>query len=128
MAGRALLSRIAGRDTAPIDAVESIGAHLRVLLNTRRGDSVTAPDFGILDFTDLVHEFPSGIQQLAKSIRATVMQFEPRLKNVSVRHMPDESPLTLRFEISAQLADGRSARPLRFATMVRPGGRVDVAG
>lgn len=128
MTGRALLSRFAGKDTGAIDVVESIGEHLRVLLNTRRGDSVSAPDFGILDFTDVVHEFPGGIQHLAKSIRTTILQYEPRLKSVGVRHVPDENPLTLRFEISAQLADGRSARTLRFSTTVRPGGRVDVAG
>lgn len=128
MAGRALLSRIAARDTRPIETVDSIAAHLRALLNTRRGDCVTAPDFGILDFADVVHEFPGGIQQLAKSIRSTVLQYEPRLKNVSVRHVPDESPLALRFEITAQVAEGRTARTLRFATTVKPGGRVDVAG
>ncbi len=128
MAGRALLSRIASRDTRTVEAVESIAAHLRALLNTRRGDCVTAPDFGILDFADVVHEFPGGIQQLAKSIRSTVLQYEPRLKNVTVRHVPDEIPLALRFEITAQVAEGRTARTLRFATTVKPGGRVDVAG
>lgn len=128
MGGRALLSRIGARDTRPVDPVESIAAHLRVLLNTRRGDCVTAPDFGILDFADVVHEFPGGIQQLAKSIRSTVLQFEPRLKNVTVRHLPDETLLSLRFEITAQVAEGRTARTLKFATTVKPGGRVDVAG
>jgi len=128
MAGRALLSRIGGRDTSPIDPVVSIAGNLRVLLNTRRGDSATTPDFGIIDFNDVVHEFPGGIQQLAKSIRATILQYEPRLKNVSVRHVADESMLTLRFEITGQLAVGRTARTLRFATTVKPGGRVDVAG
>jgi len=128
MARRALLSRLAGRDTNPVDALQSIGSHLRVLLNTRRGDSATVPDFGIVDFNDVVHEFPGGVQQLAKSIRATILQYEPRLKSVSVRHVPDESPLTLRFEISGQLAEGRSSRTVRFATTVKPGGRVDVAG
>lgn len=128
MGGRALLSRIGARDTRPVDPVESIAAHLRVLLNTRRGDCVTAPDFGILDFADVVHEFPGGIQQLAKSIRSTVLQFEPRLRNVTVRHLPDETLLSLRFEITAQVAEGRTARTLKFATTVKPGGRVDVAG
>lgn len=128
MGGRALLSRIGARDTRPVDLVESIASHLRVLLNTRRGDCVTAPDFGILDFADVVHEFPGGIQQLAKSIRSTILQFEPRLRNVAVRHVPDETLLSLRFEIAAQIAEGRTTRTLRFATTVRPGGRVDVAG
>jgi type VI secretion system protein len=128
MGGRALLSRIGARDGRPADPAESIAAHLRVLLNTRKGDCVTAPEFGIIDFADVVHEFPGGIQQLAKSIRSTILQFEPRLKNVTVRHVPDENPLSLRFEITAQVADGRTVRTLRFATTVKPGGRVDVAG
>lgn len=127
MSGRALLSRIAGKDGAPLDEVESILAHLRVLLNTRRGDCVTAPEFGIVDFADVVHEFPGGIQHLARSMRATILLHEPRLKNVAVRYVPDEEALTLRFEITAQLARGRTTRTLHLATTMRAGGRVDVS-
>jgi type VI secretion system protein len=126
--GRALLSRIAGRDPSPPDEVGAIVAHLQALLNTRRGDAVTAPDFGILDFSDMAGEFPAAIAPLAKSIRATILEFEPRLKNVSVRHIPEEHALTLRFEIQAQLAGGRTTRSLRFATTVRPGGHIDIVG
>ena len=125
--GRALLSRISGRDASPPDEVASIVAHLQALLNTRRGDAVTAPEYGILDFSDMVGEFPAAIPALARSIRATILEFEPRLKNVNVRHLPDEHALTLRFEIQAQLAGGRSARSLRLSTTVRPGGHVDVS-
>lgn len=112
MAGRGLLSRIEseeGTSSRNVDASASIVEHLRVLLNTRKGDSVTVPGFGVVDFTDLVHSFPSAIQTLQVAIRATVLEFEPRLRNVSVRHVPDEDPLVLRFEITAQPAD-RSAR------------------
>jgi type VI secretion system protein len=126
--GRALLSRIAGREGSPGDEVAAIVAHLQVLLNTRRGDSVAAPDYGILDFSDLVHEFPGAISQLTRSIRATIMEYEPRLKSVSVRHLPDEQALTLRFEIAAQLSHGRGTRTLKVATTVRPGGHFEVAG
>lgn len=125
--GRALLSRIAGRDASRPDEVGAIVAHLQVLLNTRRGDSIAAPDYGILDFSDVANEFPAAIPALARSIRATILEYEPRLKNVSVRHLPDEHALTLRFEIQAQLAAGRTSRSLRLATTVRPGGHVDVA-
>ncbi len=127
MAGRALLSRIGEKSGARVDEVESVLAHLRVLLNTRRGESVTVPEFGVIDFADVMHEFPGGIQQLAKSIRATISQFEPRLRNVNVRHVAEEGSLTLRFEITAQLAEGRSSRTLRLSTTVRAGGRVDVS-
>ena len=124
--GRALLSRIAGNDPPPQDEVARIVAHLRVLLNTRRGDAVTSPGFGVDDFSDLVHRFPEAISLLARSLRSTIPEFEPRLKNVSVRHIPDDSPFTLRFEILAQLAQPRGARSVRFTTTVRPGGHFDV--
>jgi len=127
VAGRALLSRIAGKDGAPPDEVEAVVAHLRVLLNTRRGDSVTAPDFGVMDFADVVHEVQGGAQQLARSIRGTIVQYEPRLKNVAVRYVLDEGALSLRFEVTAQLAQGRGANMLRLAATVRAGGRVDVS-
>ncbi len=126
MAGRALLSRISGDDTT--DTIHSIVSHLQVLLNTRRGDAVCAPEFGVVDFIDVVYSFPGSVQHLVKSIRATILEYEPRLKNVNVRHVPEEDSLTLRFEISAQLADDRSNRTLRVSTTVRPGGRYDVSG
>jgi predicted component of type VI protein secretion system len=62
-----------------------------------------------------------------KSIRATILEHEPRLRNVSVRPMNEEGELVLRFEISAQLASQRSGRTLHFATTIRPGGRYDVS-
>ena len=125
MGGRALLSRIAGG--GPTDELESIVAHLRALLNTRVGESPCAPRLGVADFADVVHAFPGGAQQLAASMRATILEHEPRLKAVSVRHLPSSGELTLRFEIVAQRAD-RPGRSLRLATTVRPGGRVEVTG
>ncbi len=125
MVRRGLLSRIAG-DGASVDEVESIVAHVRALLNTRRGDAVCAPTLGVADFADVVHAFPGGIDQLAKTMRATLLEHEPRLRVVSVRHVPGEGELTLRFEIAAQLAS-RGGRTLRMTTTVRPGGRIDVA-
>ncbi len=128
MGRRALLSRIAARDGAAVDPVESIVAHLRALLNTRRGDAPTVPDFGVIDFAGVVHEFPGGVQKLARSIRATIAEYEPRLRNVNVRHLVDEGSLTLQFEITGQLVGPRSGGTLRLATTVRPGGRIDVSG
>jgi len=128
MGGRALLSRVGGRDGAPVDELHSILAHLQALLNTRQGESPCAPGYGVIDFADMVHGFPSTVQQLIKCIRATILEFEPRLKNVSVRQVPEENPLILRFEITAQLAQTKGSRTLRLSTTVRPGGRVDVSG
>ncbi|HLK99774.1 MAG TPA: type VI secretion system baseplate subunit TssE [Myxococcaceae bacterium] len=129
MAGRGLLSRIEseeGTSSRDVDPSSSIVEHLRVLLNTRRGDSATVPGFGVVDFTDLVHSFPASIQTLQAAIRATILEFEPRLRNVSVRHVPDEDPLMLRFEISAQPADRNARGVLRFRTQMTPGGKIEV--
>ena len=129
MARRGLLSRIdsGASSTGGLgDASESIAAHLRVLLNTRKGEAVTAPSFGVVDFTELVHGFPASIQVLQQSIRATILEFEPRVKTVSVRHTPDENPLVLRFEITAQLAEKGARGSLRFQTTVGPGGKIEL--
>jgi type VI secretion system protein len=128
MAGRGLLSRLEGggsHGSSQDDPTESIIDHLRVLLNTRKGEAVTVPGFGIIDFTDLVHAFPAAVQTLQASIRNTILEFEPRLKSVTVRQILDPDPLVLRFEITAQPAQrGRGA--LRFQTQVTPGGQFQV--
>jgi type VI secretion system protein len=124
VAGRGLLSRIAGGG-APPDEAEAIVEHLRALLNTRAGEVPCCPGYGVMDFTDVVHGIPATLPFLVKSIRTTILENEPRLRNVSVRAVPVEGELALRFEISAQLANEKG-RTLRLSTTVRPGGRYDV--
>lgn len=127
MAGRGLLFRIASSSPIrEVDDVESIIEHLRALLNTRQGEAATVPDFGVIDLSDLLHSFPEATQILQRSIRATILQYEPRLKNVSVRHILGEDPLVLNFEIVAQLAKKGARGVVRFHTHVNPGGKVDV--
>lgn len=128
MAARGLLSRVASGDGSA-DEIGSILEHLRALLNTRQGDSPCALRYGVLDFSDVVHALPGAVPALLQAMRATINEYEPRLKAVSVRHLPVEGELILRFEVSGQLArPGAGARTLRFSTTVRPGGRVDVEG
>lgn len=127
--GRGLLSRIASKDPRHARAdndVESILHHLRDLLNTRQGEAITVPDFGVVDFTDLVHNFPDAIQLLQRSIRATILQYEPRLKNVVVQHVRDDEQLILKFQISAQVASKSGRGAVRFETQLRAGGHVTV--
>lgn len=130
MPGRGLLSRLDAtglRATRALDEHDSIVEHLRVLLNSRRGSSPAAPEFGIPDFSDLVHSFPGAIVTLQRAIRETILAFEPRLKQVAVKHVPSDDPLTLRYEITAQTTSGRGGRgTLRLNTQMSPGGRVNV--
>ncbi len=122
--GRGLLSRLGtGQRTA--DPVLAIIAHLTDLLNSHQGQSHTVPTFGVLDFNDIVHNLPDAVRHLQQSIRATIIDHEPRLSNVTVRFVPMDDPLTLTFEIVARLATDRQSL-VRMRTQVRPGGQVTV--
>ena len=126
---RGILSRLSASSSQgarPINDLESIVEHLRALLNTRQGEAPSVPDFGVVDFTDLVHSFPEAIQTLQRSIRSTILQYEPRLKNVVVQHVRDEESLVLRFQITAQLAGKNGRGAVRFETQLRAGGHMSV--
>jgi type VI secretion system protein len=122
---RGLLDRLG--DARRIDPLESIVEHLRALLNTKTGACVTVPEFGVVDFTDIVHDIPTSINKLQDSIRQTILEFEPRLRNVTVRFVPGTDPLKLNFEVSARLADDKR-RVLRFETSLEAGGRFAIVG
>ena len=126
---RGLMSRIGAEEDRPPSAAtlaEAVAAHMRALLNTRQGDAVAAPDLGIVDFTELVHGFPFSIPVLSQSIRATLLKYEPRLKHVTVKHLPSDDPLELKFEIVAQLHGRPASEQLRFQTQMKPGGKIEV--
>ena len=131
MSTRGLLSRLEKGHLHPSShketPLESITRHLRVLLNTRRGESVSSPGYGILDFNDVVHSYPSALQKIQTSIRTAIQEYEPRLKNVVVVHVPDvHEPAALKFEITAQLAQRGSREVLRFRTRVGAGGQLEL--
>ena len=112
------------RDTAT--DIESIVEHLRFLLNTRIGEAVTAPDYGIEDLSDLTHAFPEAADIWKRSIRATIEKYEPRLSSVRVRHAETDDPLVVAFEISARLTHGDKRTPLRLQTQVDPKGEFKI--
>lgn len=114
-----------GSGLREVDLTRSIVEHLAVMLNTRAGDSVTVPDFGLPDFTDVVHEFPDGIQAIQQGIRAVILKYEPRLGNVSVRHLPTETSTTLQFEVVARVKN-RQRSLIRLQTSMMSDGRFQV--
>ena len=131
MSHRGLLSRLehggVHLSSRREDPVESITRHLRVLLNTRQGESVSSPGYGILDFNDVVHTYPAALRRIQASIRAAIQEYEPRLRNVVVLHLPDaQEPAALKFEITAQLAHPGSRDVVRFRTRVGSGGQVQL--
>ncbi|WP_224247245.1 type VI secretion system baseplate subunit TssE [Hyalangium gracile] len=129
MTNRGLFSRLKSGDVHTSrrgDPLEAVTEHLRMLFNTRKGESVSAPGFGIMDFNDIIHTFPSAIERMQMSLRQAIQDYEPRLKNVVVLHVPDElDPTSLKFEVSAQLMERGSRRPIRFFTRLGRNSQVE---
>jgi type VI secretion system protein len=134
---RSLLERIddAGQErqrTLRVDPerlAESVLQHLRKMLNVHQGNVPTLPSYGMPDFNDLSVQFPQAIAEIQRSLKTSIENYEPRLKGVRIRHVPDEeNPLTLRFEITAQLVTGGGVAAMRFETFLDPSGMVSVRG
>jgi type VI secretion system protein len=107
--------------------VESIMENLRRLLNSRHGIAPTAPEYGIPDLSDVIHSFPEATARLRVAIQTAIETFEPRLRRVRVRAVesPDD-PLSLHFEIVAEVAIGEKNASVWFETRVDSSGEVSV--
>lgn len=100
---------------------------LENLLNTRR-QIIPVPvsykevnnsvfTYGLGDFTAENTKSPALRRQLRQDIENTILRFEPRLKNVSVRLEEDmEAGKNLRFRISGILVVESEAEPVSFDT------------
>jgi type VI secretion system protein len=113
----------------PHRTVESVLEHLRKMLNVRQGSVCTLPDYGIPDLNSLFMQYPDAVLALRRIIRESLEKYEPRLRRVNVRYIPDEDdPLILRFEITARLAMDEKDSPIRIETVVGDNGEVRVRG
>jgi len=80
--------------------IDSIVRHLERILNTRQGSVQIADDYGIPDFTDTSSGFSDTVRDLERTIRNTIQKYEPRLKSVRVKVVPqEETTLTVSFQI-----------------------------
>jgi type VI secretion system protein len=138
MAGASLLTRLTHaadphateRHTWKDHDLESaIITHLGHMLNTRQGSSLTCPDYGLMEVSEVLHEFPEAIGLVQRSIKNSIQLYEPRLKNVQVRHVRTDAvqSMLLEFEITAQIQfpDGRR-QALRFGAAVDQSGNVQM--
>jgi len=135
-----LLSRIARaadptsteRQTYRDNDIESaVSLHISRILNTRQGSCLTCPDYGLIEVSEILYDFPDAVGIMQRSIKNCIQTYEPRLKNVQVRHIKNEfaHEMIIQFEITAQLflPDG-SRKSLRFSTSVDPSGNVNLSG
>jgi type VI secretion system protein len=104
--------------------------NLEKLLNTRQGSSLSAPDYGTAELSELIHSFPDALGIMQRSIKNTILKYEPRLKNVQVRSVePEEesSGMYVFFEVTAQLVYPNGDRqPFRFSTSVDESSNVKI--
>jgi type VI secretion system protein len=112
------------------ELAESILINLKRMLNTRQGGPMIQPDdYGMIDMTDVSSRFPDSIADVQKAIKTTIEKYEPRLRNVQVEHVGTGEDLqTLRFKITAQLADKKSKDSIYFETVIDPTGEVQLNG
>lgn len=104
----------------PLDAVESIVAHLTVVLNTERGDGHTHPELGV-PLSLLLTRWPSSRTEVLREIKLTIERFEPRLKDVRVETVPGDG-----MRLAVMIYGLIDTTPLRIHTDLGPSGQTTV--
>ena len=113
----------------PKKIISSILRHLVRVLNTRQGGVQIAPDFGMPDLTDYLRGYPASLRDVEKSLRQTIVKYEPRLKSVRVKFVPREDDLlSLNFQIVARLAGGYPDQPVVFESQMGADGKISIRG
>lgn len=84
--------------------VNSVKRNIAQLLNSRKGESLSAPQIGLMDFNDANLGSRELGEKISKSINNCLEQYEPRVSNVraSWRYNQDD-PLGLRFNVLVKL-------------------------
>lgn len=113
----------------PKRMVDSIIRHLERILNTRRGSVQIGEDYGIPDVTDLTSGLPDTLRDLEQMIRNTIQKYEPRLKAVRVKLIPqEENMLAVSFQVVARLILEEEKDPVVFESVMDSDGRVTIRG
>jgi type VI secretion system protein len=113
----------------PKRIIDSVLRHLQRILNTRRGSVPIAEDYGLPDFTDLLHTYPESIREIERSIRQIIQKYEPRLKAIRVSFIPqDEDIFSVSFQIDARLATEDEKIPVFFESLIGTDGRIRIRG
>jgi type VI secretion system protein len=118
--------RYVSRDS---DIESAVTEHITRMLNTRQGACLTCPDYGLIEVSEVLYDFPDAVGIVQRALKNSIQAYEPRLKNVQVRHIKSEyaHEMILQFEITAQLqlSDGRR-QAMRFGTTVDGSGNVKI--
>jgi type VI secretion system protein len=96
--------RVGSRQETAAARVHAIKRHLELILNSRRGCSLSTPELGLRDFNDAAIGSDDLLLRVSQDIRQSVAQFEPRVRVMAVRACPDASrPLDLTFRLDCMV-------------------------
>lgn len=91
----------------PVDVVNSVKRNISRLLNARLGESLSAPELGLVDFNDATLGSQDLALQIRRAIRHCIERYEPRIEDLDIRVLPDtNTPLKLKFHIVATVHSG----------------------
>lgn len=107
---------------------ESVLANLKRLLNSRHGHALIQPDYGIPEISEFVYSMPESLAEMRRALKSTIEKYEPRLRNVQVKHVASEDVFLLRFEITAELVTAREKASVWLETLIESSGQVEVRG
>ncbi len=127
---RTLLERLANPDseerhTVQRDSTKIVGSvmrNLQRLLNTRQGQVLIQPEYGLPDITDCAENLPEALERISRAIKDSIERYEPRLTRVKIVRFPAGNDLNLHFGISGQIVTEREHIPVHFNTTVNPSG------
>lgn len=138
MSGKRLMERFLepedddGRhnSTETATLMRSVGDHLARLLNTRQGNALIAPDFGMPDVTELVQAFDDEhLRHVEDTLARVISTYEPRLHDVRVRHLPAaDTAFAIAFSLSCRISHEGVTLPVIFETVLSADGHIDVKG
>lgn len=110
------------------DLETAIVDHIERLLSTRQGGSLTAPDYGVPELTELSSNFVDALAIAQRALKSSLTTYEPRIKNVQVRGTKfDLTEMQFEFEVTGtiQYADGRRTA-LRVTLGIDPNAKIRV--
>jgi type VI secretion system protein len=113
-------------DNTP-DLVRSVLHNLQNILNARLGNAAAQPDLGMPSPSEITRGGADGVERIIRGLRACVEKYEPRLAGIDVVHLDSENEyLTLRFTVTARIANSKDETYISFDTLVDPSGRIKV--
>ncbi|OOF70627.1 type VI secretion system baseplate subunit TssE [Rodentibacter caecimuris] len=83
------------------DLICSIKKNIELVLNSKQGCTLCAPDFGLKDFNDSIATPRSLGQTIISDIRSNLERYEPRVRISRIEYIPDTyDVLQLNFRIT----------------------------